>query len=67
MKYKIFVSGVQKELKDERFAVKELISENVLPKEYFRVFLFEDSPAKSKSAKNAYAAKSVKAIFILEY
>lgn len=54
MKYKIFVSGVQKELKDERFTVKELIAEHVLLKEYFKVFLFEDSPAKSKSAKTAY-------------
>ena len=54
MKYKIFVSGVQKELKDERFAVKETILENVLLKEYFKPFLFEDSPAKGKSAKTAY-------------
>ncbi|MBI5666350.1 MAG: DUF4062 domain-containing protein [Nitrospirae bacterium] len=54
MKYKIFVSGVQKELKEERVAVKDLIAENVLLKEYFRVFLFEDAPAKSKSAKTAY-------------
>ena len=54
MKYKIFVSGVQKELQDERFAVKELIAEHVLLKEYFKVFLFEDSPAKGKSSKSAY-------------
>lgn len=54
MKYKVFVSGVQKELQDERFAVKELIAEHVLLKEYFKVFLFEDSPAKGKSAKSAY-------------
>jgi restriction endonuclease len=54
MKYKIFVSGVQKELKEERFSVKGTIAENVLLKEYFKVFLFEDSPAKSKSAKTAY-------------
>ncbi len=54
MKYKIFVSGVQKELKDERFAVKETISDNVLLKEYFKPFLFEDSPAQGKSAKTAY-------------
>jgi predicted HTH transcriptional regulator len=54
MKYKIFVSGVQKELKDERFAVKETISDNVLLKEYFKPFLFEDSPAQGKLAKTAY-------------
>ena len=50
-KYKIFVSGVQKELRDERHAVKELISENSLLDEYLSVFLFEDSSAKSKSTK----------------
>ena len=54
MKYKIFVSSVQKELKEERSAVKEIITENVLLREYFRVFLFEDSPAKGKSVKTAY-------------
>src|SRR4030067_3526357 len=54
MKYRIFVSSAQKELKNERSAVKDLIAENFLLKEYFRVFLFEDSPAKSKSAKTAY-------------
>ena len=54
MKYKIFVSGVQKELKEERFAVKEIIAENVLLKEYFKAFLFEDFPAKGKSAKTVY-------------
>src|SRR4030067_2767492 len=54
MKYKIFVSSVQKELKNERFAVKEIIAENVLLSEYFKPFLFEDSPAKGKTAKTAY-------------
>ena len=53
-KYKIFVSGVQKELANERQAVKELISENILLREHFTVFLFEDLPAKSKPASKAY-------------
>jgi len=39
MKYRIFVSGVQKELKQERVAVKEIVSEDILLKEYFGVFL----------------------------
>ncbi len=60
MKYKIFISGVQKELKDERFAVKEAIAENVLLKEYFSLFLFEDSPAKGTSAKTAYIEEARK-------
>jgi predicted HTH transcriptional regulator len=54
MKYKIFVSGTQKELKKERRTVKEFIREDVLLSEYFDIFLFEDSPAKSKSAETAY-------------
>lgn len=53
-KYKIFVSGVQKELKTERRAVKEFVRKDVLLSEYFDVFLFEDAPAKSKSAEKAY-------------
>ena len=53
-KYKIFISGVQKELKAERRAVKDFILGDVLLSEYFDVFLFEDSPAKSKSAEKAY-------------
>lgn len=54
MKYKIFVSGAQKELKKERQAVKEFIHKDALLSEYFDVFLFEDSPAKSKPAETAY-------------
>ena len=53
-KYKIFVSGVQKELKAERRAVKDFILSDPLLSEYFDVFLFEDSPAKSKSAEAVY-------------
>ncbi len=54
MKYKIFVSAVQKELKEERRAIKKFILEDVLLSEYFDVFLFEDAPAKSKSAEKNY-------------
>jgi len=53
-KYKIFVSGVQKELKAERRAIKDYILGDTLLSEYFDVFLFEDAPARSKSAENAY-------------
>jgi len=54
MKYKIFVSGVQKELKAERRAVKDFIVKEPLLSEYFDVFLFEDVSAKSKSAKSVF-------------
>jgi len=53
-KYKIFVSAVQKELKDERRSIKNNMLDNSLLNEYFSVFLFEDSPAKSKSAKSFF-------------
>ena len=54
MKYKIFVSGAQKELKAERRAVKDFIAGEVLLSEYFDVFLFEDVSAKSKPAQSVY-------------
>jgi predicted HTH transcriptional regulator len=53
-KYKIFISGAQKELKEERRAVKDFILDDPLLSEYFDVFLFEDSSAKSKSAETVY-------------
>lgn len=53
-KYKIFISAVQKELKAERRAVKDFVLGDVLLSEYFDVFLFEEAPAKSKSAEKAY-------------
>ncbi|MBI4651326.1 DUF4062 domain-containing protein [Candidatus Desantisbacteria bacterium] len=53
-KYKIFISSVLKELKEERRAVKQFILKDPLLSEYFDVFLFEDSPAKSKSVEKAY-------------
>lgn len=54
MKYKLFVSANQKELHDERFAVKEVISENETLRGFFDVFLFEDLPAKGKTAESTY-------------
>ena len=53
-KYRIFVSGVQKELGPERRAVKNFIKSDALLSEYFNVFLFEDAPAKGKSAQKSY-------------
>lgn len=53
-KYKIFISGVQKELQTQRRAVKVAVLGDVLLAEYFDVFLFEDAPARGKSAESAY-------------
>jgi predicted HTH transcriptional regulator len=52
--YRIFVSGVQGELRKERLAVQEIIVQDILFKQYFEVFLFEDLSAKSKSAEKVY-------------
>ncbi len=58
MKYKIFVSGVQKELKEERHSIKHFIENNALLSEHFSVYLFEkDNPSMSKSPETAYIQK----------
>ena len=48
-KYRIFISGVQKELRQERQAVKDFISSDALLRKYFDTFLFEELPVKQKS------------------
>ncbi|MEA3431506.1 MAG: DUF4062 domain-containing protein, partial [candidate division WOR-3 bacterium] len=53
-KYKIFVSGVQRELEEERLAVKEVVINNSTLRDFFDVFLFEDLPAKGKSPVSTY-------------
>lgn len=54
MKYKIFVSANQKELFEERFAIKDLINDSSTLRQCFDVFLFEDLPAKGKSPIATY-------------
>ena len=54
MKYKLFVSANQKELRDERLAIKDLINDNSTLRECFDVFLFENLPAKGKSPAATY-------------
>lgn len=53
-KYRIFISSVQREFKTERRTLKDYVLDDILLSEYFDIFLFEDSPAKSKSAEKAY-------------
>lgn len=53
-KYKIFVSGNQKELKKERTAVKEIVLGNQTLRDLFDIFLFEDLPAKGESPVLTY-------------
>lgn len=54
MKYKLFVSANQKELREERFAIKDVITSNATLRGFFDVFLFEDLPAKGKTAVSTY-------------
>ncbi|MFH1258973.1 MAG: ATP-binding protein [Elusimicrobiota bacterium] len=54
MKYKIFVSSNQKELREERFAIKDLVNDSSTLRQCFDVFLFEDMPAKGKSPVETY-------------
>jgi len=54
MMYKIFISSNQTELKEERAAVKEIILDNPTLRNFFEVFLFEDTPAKGESPVTSY-------------
>ncbi|MBU3949726.1 MAG: DUF4062 domain-containing protein [Proteobacteria bacterium] len=54
-RYKIFVSSVQKELTEERHAVKEFIAHDPLLSRFIsNVFLFEDIPAKDRKPDDIY-------------
>ncbi len=50
----IFISSVQKELAEERRAVKDFIEGDPLLRRYFRIFLFEDLPASDRRADEVY-------------
>ncbi len=54
MQFKLFVSANQKELREERFAIKEVINDNATLRQVFDVFLFEDQTAKRKSPSATY-------------
>lgn len=54
MKYKIFVSSVQKEFKEERKALRDYIYGDALLSRFFEVFLFEDLPASDRRADEVY-------------
>jgi len=53
----IFVSSVQKELGQDRRALKEFIENDPLLSRFFTVFLFEDLPAKDRRADAVYLAE----------
>ena len=55
MKYKIFVSSVQKEFASERKFIKDEIRNDFMLNKFFDVFLFEDLPASGDSSQEAYS------------
>ncbi|MFH1778211.1 MAG: DUF4062 domain-containing protein [Candidatus Omnitrophota bacterium] len=57
MKYKIFVSSVQKEFRNERNALRNYIHGDVLLRRFFEVFIFEDLPASDRRADEVYLDK----------
>jgi hypothetical protein len=54
---RIFISSVQKELAEERLAVKAFIENDPLLGRFFSVFLFEDLPASDRRADAVYLAE----------
>ncbi len=53
-RYRIFLSSVQKELAEERQALKTFILNDALLRQFFDVFLFEDIPASDRRPDNVY-------------
>lgn len=51
---KIFISSVQKELADERAAIRNYVRGDALLRRFFEVFLFEDLPASDRRADEVY-------------
>jgi predicted HTH transcriptional regulator len=50
----LFISSVQKELQQERRALKEFVQGDALIRRFFGVFLFEDLPARDRKADDVY-------------
>ena len=50
----LFISGVQKELQEERRAVKAFVEGDPLLRRCFRAFLFEDLPASDRCAPGVF-------------
>ncbi len=51
---RVFVSSVQKELADERAAVRDFLHGDALLRRFFEPFLFEDLPAADRRADEVY-------------
>ena len=54
MKYRVFISSVQKEFAEERRTLAKHIEDDPVLGRFFEVFLFERLPAKAQSAEHVY-------------
>ena len=54
MKFKVFISGNQTELKEERFAAQDAILNSPIIKDFFVPFLFENLPAGGREPVSTY-------------
>src|SRR5262245_7548163 len=52
--HRIFISSVQKELANERRALKDYLQGDPLLRRFFEVFLFEDLPASDRRVDEVY-------------
>jgi ATP-dependent DNA helicase RecG len=57
MKFKVFVSGNQTELSNERFAIKDTLLKTPVIRNFFEPFLFEDLPAGGRDAVSTYLSE----------
>ena len=58
MKYRIFISSVQREFARERIALADYIRRDALFGRFFDVFIFEETPAASDSAQKVYLGEA---------
>ena len=54
MSERIFISSVQKELAEERRAIRDFVRGDALLRRFYGVFLFEDLPASDRRADEVY-------------
>ena len=57
MKYRIFISSVQREFSKERKALASYIRKDAILGKFFEVFLFEEVPAQERKADGVYLAE----------
>ena len=54
---RIFISSVQRELAEERHAIRDFIQRDPLMRRFFSVFLFEEMPASDRRADDVYLSE----------